>query len=590
MHRLKSITMSPVRGILSLIFLGLLTGTPFTGRTLASPPSPQLRERINNGEIEKPPFLKNLKALHAKGVCSPSVVNAVQSAMLKAQALRIANGANGSPAVTTFRALAVLVDFSDNTSTVAAPFFDSMLFNANTGTVRDYYSEISYGQLDLITVNMPSSLGWNRAPKTYAYYVNNQNGTGAYPQNTQKLCEDIVDQLDPFVDFSVYDNDGNGTVDVLILIHAGTGAEFTGSSTDIWSHKWGISPRLKDGVTISDYTIQPEYWMSPGDLTIGVYAHELGHGFGLPDLYDTDNSSWGLGRWSLMASGSWNGPGNLGSSPAHPDAWSLINMGFATSTNITTNTSATAIPSVESGNNIFRLWNGGAASSEYFLVSNRQKTGYDAALPGSGLLIWHIDDSQGDNTKEWYPGNTGSGHYWVALEQADGLWNLEKKVDLGSVADPFSTGTGATSFSPTTTPNSNSYAGSTTFVAVNNISASAATMFADFSVSLIAGINDDKPDPVLPDQFALRQNYPNPFNPTTTISFDMPKSGNATVTVYNALGQVVDIIADGIWSQGTQTVVWDGKNSSGATVASGVYFYEVVTDDNRESRKMALLK
>ncbi len=556
----------------------------------ASPPSPQLKARIDAGEIEKPPFMKNIDALHARGLCSPAKVNAVATVMKRVQALRKANGPNSAPTATTFRALAILVDFSDKTSSVTAPFFDTMLFSTNSGTVRDYYSEVSYGQLDLITVNMPSALGWNRAPKTYSYYVNGQNGTGAYPQNTQKLCEDIVDQVDPLVNFSVYDNDGNGTVDVLIIIHAGTGAEFSGSSNDIWSHKWGINPRFKDGVTISDYTIQPEYWISPGDLTIGVYAHELGHGFGLPDLYDTDNSSWGLGRWSLMASGSWNGSGNLGSSPAHPDAWSRIQMGFATATNVTSNSSASAIPSVESGNNIFRLWNGGGASNEYFLVSNRQKTGYDSALPNSGLLIWHIDDTQSGNTNEWYPGNTGSGHLLVALEQADGLWNLEKKVDLGSFADPFSTATGATNFSPTTTPNSNSYSGSTTFVAVSNISASADTMRADFSVSLAAGIGDETPDPILPSAFEVRQNYPNPFNPTTTISFDLPKSGAVKVTVYNVLGQIVEVISDGALSAGAHSVVWNGTDESGSTVASGMYLYEIVTDDNRESRKMTMLK
>ncbi|MBN4057195.1 M6 family metalloprotease domain-containing protein, partial [bacterium AH-315-J21] len=571
-----------------------------SAETSAAPPSPQLKARIDAGEIAKPPFMENLEFLHAKGVCSPAKVNAVKTVMRRAQALRNASGnnsasgnssASGSPAVvTTFRALAILVDFSDNGSTVTAPFFDTMLFSTASGSVHDYYSEISYGQLDLVTVNLPSALGWNRAPKTYSYYVNNLNGTGAYPQNSQKLCEDLVDQVDGLVDFSVYDNDGNGTVDVLIIIHAGSGAEFTGASTDIWSHKWGISPRLKDGVTISDYTIQPEYWMSPGDLTIGVYAHELGHGFGLPDLYDTDNSSWGLGRWSLMASGSWNGPGNLGSSPAHPDAWSRIDMGFATATNITTNTSSSAIPSVNSGDNIYRLWNGGALGSEYFLVTNRQKTGYDSYLPASGILVWHIDNSQSGNTNEWYPGNTGSGHYKVALEQADGLWNLDKKVDLGSAADPFSTGTGATFFSPISTPNSNSYSGTTTFVAVSNIGASADTMYADFSVSLLAGLGDEDPKPFLPEQFSLQQNYPNPFNPSTTISFDLPKSTQVTVTVYNVLGQIVDVIADGVLSQGAHTVTWGGTNSSGAVVASGIYFYEVVTEDNQESKKMSLLK
>ena len=134
--------------------------------------------------------------------------------------------------------------------------------------------------------------------------MNNAYGLGAYPNNTQKLCEDLVDLVDPLVDFSDYDNDNNGYVDGLVLIHPGRGAEFSGSTSDIWSHKWGISPRNRDGVNIMNYSIQPEYWNAPGDITIGVYAHEIGHLFGLPDLYDTDNSSKGIGKWSTI----WRNP------------------------------------------------------------------------------------------------------------------------------------------------------------------------------------------------------------------------------------------------------------------------------------------
>ena len=112
-------------------------------------------------------------------------------------------------------------------------------------------------------------------------------------------------------------------------------------------------------------------------------------------------------------------------------------MNMATATNITANSVGTAIPNVENNASIFRLWTGGGASSEYFLIENRRRTGYDTYLPGEGLLIWHIDEGTASNTNEWYPGNTSSGNFKVALEQADGLWNVEKKIDAGSVGDPF---------------------------------------------------------------------------------------------------------------------------------------------------------
>ncbi|MDF1546131.1 MAG: M6 family metalloprotease domain-containing protein, partial [bacterium] len=364
------------------------------GAAMAAPPHPSVLEKASLEKSNLPYYLENLAELRKNGIGKPSV-NLLTKGTTE--------GAAMAPSATgTFKALAILVQFSDQASSVQAGYFDSLLFDSVGNTVRDYYDEISYGQLDIVTVNLPTALGWQLAPQTYAFYVNNQNGVGSYPQNSQKLLEDLVDQIDAQVDFSQYDNDGDGYVDVVTMIHSGSGAEYSGLNSDIWSHKWEIFPRLKDGVLVKDYTIQPEYWTTPGDMTIGVYAHELGHAFGLPDLYDTDYSSNGIGRWGLMAFGSWLGPGLDGSSPAHPSAWCRIQMGFATSVNVVTNRSGEVINPVENGGSIYRLWNSGAASNEYFLIENRQKTGYDSYLPGHGLLIWHIDRAKSDNTEEWY--------------------------------------------------------------------------------------------------------------------------------------------------------------------------------------------
>ena len=117
------------------------------------------------------------------------------------------------------------------------------------------------------------------------------------------------------VDWSQFDNDGDGYVDALNIIHAGPGAE-EGNSTYIWSHKWSLNPnygsygdqsRFYDGVWINNYTINPEkqslgYDGNPGIVHIGVISHEFGHALGLPDLYDIDYSSDGIGTWGLMLS------------------------------------------------------------------------------------------------------------------------------------------------------------------------------------------------------------------------------------------------------------------------------------------------
>ncbi len=120
------------------------------------------------------------------------------------------------------------MQFTDNLSQVGATYFDSLLFGGGDGTLNDYYSAVSYGTLDIVTVDLPSSIGWCTMPQTYAYYVDGNYGTGTYPNNARKLAEDAVLLADPLVDFSQYDNDGDGWVDTVFIVHAGQGAEFTG--------------------------------------------------------------------------------------------------------------------------------------------------------------------------------------------------------------------------------------------------------------------------------------------------------------------------------------------------------------------------
>lgn len=554
-----------------------------TGSTFAVPPHPSLIDDTPEGKARRQQLSAEHEQMLSKGICSAS-------SYFGKDDQGFSKSTGESPMITgPFRILAIVVEFTDHAQSVPATFFDSLMFSSVGNTVRSFYSEISYTQLDLLTVNMPSSLGWQTAPQTYAYYVDGQKALGSYPNNSQKLIEDLVDLVDPLVDFSQYDNDGDGWVDLLLVIHSGTGAEFSGSVNDVHSHKWGISPRTRDGVVISDYTIQPEFWAAPGDMTIGVYAHELGHGFGLPDLYDIDNTSNGIGYWGLMSYGSWNGPTGFGESPAHPCAWSKIQMGFVTATNITGNTNNTAIASSTTTPQIFRLWNAGGASDEYFLVENRQQTGSDTYLPGSGLLIWHIDDSKSGNTQEWWPGQPVSDHYLVALEQADGLFEMEQDIDFGDAADPFPGSGNNTAFNAVSSPSSNAYSGDVSFVGVDNISVSADTMYADLIVGLAAGI-DDGTDPLLPASASLSQNYPNPFNPTTTIALNTSVSGQIQVEVFNILGQKVRTLIDGVIQSGISYVTFDAVDDEGQTLPTGVYFYRLVAGEYQETRKMVFLK
>jgi immune inhibitor A len=495
--------------------------------------------------------------------------------------------AAGYHATGNFNILAICVDFPDKPSTVAAGKFDTLLYSATVSSVRRFYSEMSHATLTLVTVNLPSATGWQHLPTNYSYYVNSNYGLGGYPQNTQKLCEDLVDLVNPVVNFANYDNDGNGYVDGIVIIHPGRGAEFSGSISDVWSHKWGITPRLRDGVYISAYTIQPEYWNSPGDMTIGVYAHEIGHLFGLPDLYDTDGSSRGIGKWSLMSGGSWNG--TLGNSPAHMDAWCKSQLGWVTPINVGSNMTGATIPRITDSAKVFRIWANGTVGNEYYLIENRQKTGYDTYLPGSGLCIWHIDDSKSSNNTEWYPGHTSSGNLWVALEQADGLWEMEKNLDQGDGADPYP-GTGnQTTFSAATTPNSNAYDGTQTFVTITNISPSSALMSCDFQVSLVSDVKDG--DGGVPNDYkTVLHNSPNPFNPATTIEFSNDVERPVTLAVYDILGRRLTTLWNGTLQAGPHQMVWDGVDEHGNQAASGVYLARLDTAGKTTVRKMVLLR
>ena len=239
------------------------------------PPHPSLLDRIKRGEITAPYTLSNLNAIRSRGVDQPWSSPKLQ--MLKKQnTFSKTLGPEAAP-TGSWKALAILVQFSDKPSQVNANYFDNLLFGQNTGTLHDYYEKVSYGNLDIITVNLPSTIGWVTAPQTYSYYVNAQNGTGDYPHNSQKLVEDIVNLVNPQIDFSKYDNNKDGYVDALFIIHSGRGAEYSGNNNDIWSHSWTTStPQNLDGVKVYHYSIEPEYWINAGDMTCGVLCARNG--------------------------------------------------------------------------------------------------------------------------------------------------------------------------------------------------------------------------------------------------------------------------------------------------------------------------
>ncbi len=454
--------------MLMAVFLVLFL---FSFSAYSMPYHPDLIAKAKRGEI----VLEDLSVMSANGYNVPSgktpVKNFLQNKALMAPGLV---GATGD-----FKMLVILVEFPDQTHVVNPDFFDELIFSTGTHldpSIRHYYSDQSGGLLNMITDNSPTSIGWVMAPENYSYYVNSQYGAGPYPNNAQKLVEDVIAIVDSQVDFSVYDNDGDNEVDGIAVIHTGPGREFTGSNNDIHSHMYYITPQIRDGVTISQYSIQPEYWSFSIPMTIGVMAHESGHLFGLPDLYDTDGTSAGIGEWSIMAAGSWNGPsGKPGGSPASFDPWCKKELGFKVPENVSADTLGIELQDVNSAGNIFRLNTNN--SQQYFLIENRQKTGYDTYNPGDGLLIWHINEANlykiGSNTA-----NNDEYNYLVNLEQADGEFDLEERANQGDENDPFKGPTDFV-FGQGTDPNSNLITSGNSGVAIANISESGDIMTVD---------------------------------------------------------------------------------------------------------------
>jgi M6 family metalloprotease-like protein len=430
-----------------------------------------------------------------------------------------------SEGVTLKKALVLLIDFSNKPGEVPRDSFQDLLFGTNPsvapkGSFKDYYSEVSYGKLQIEGQVNDATISWIRLPQSSTYYAGGCYGTNSsdcvavYPQNAQKMVEDaVVAAKNLGLDFGPYDTDGDGIVDTLFVVHSGRGGERSGNKNDIWSHAWatrtpidtGSKNSLGQSVYVYSYSTEPEYWDSIGDMTIGVYAHEFGHILELPDLYDTDDSSSGVGRWSLMAGGSWNGI--LGDTPAHLDAWSKYFLGWITPIKVTGTLLNEPIEQAETSQDIYQLLDGSpiTRSGDYFLVENRQQVNFDEGLPSSGLLIWHIDESKAttnntDNAHECYPGGPTctTSHYRVALVQADNYWDLEKGYNRGDEGDPFP-GTCYvishcnTSFDSTTSPNSNLYNGNPSGVSITNISASGSIMSATLSTGQVGSIFSDVP-------------------------------------------------------------------------------------------------
>lgn len=269
------------------------------------------------------------------------------------------------------RGLTILVDFSDQPAALTAAEIEAWLNEPGyaqfglEGSVRDYFLAQSNGQVDYRN----EVHGYYRAKQPKSYY---QGGTGY--ERAAELWREVIADLDPQIDFSVFDNDSDGKTEAISLLYAGDEGTF---GKGLWPHA-GASNETRDGVRLSRY-MMTALKEEPANY---VFAHESGHMlFGWPDLY-------GVGDYCIM--------GNRGSdkNPVGINDVFRSDQGWIELQDLDSSTNA-RLSTVPDGT-VYRYLNP-ARPSEYFLWSNVQNSDEWVSLAGGGLLMWHFDKSIGSN-------------------------------------------------------------------------------------------------------------------------------------------------------------------------------------------------
>ena len=382
-------------------------------------------------------------------------------------------GQASATAVTgTLKVPAILIRFKDSPTPTLTPadynnvLFDSIPTGAAAGrpyTYRSFYRELSNGLFDI----KGQTFGYATLDSNEVYYTGGQssacaalnpyestNCNGVWSDaaqfRMQSALREAIQKIDATVDFSAYVDPTTGLVPLVLFMHQAMGGECGPSGAPqnhLWAHRSALPalntqddwPGHAGKVKISDYILQPAVGGASSCNTaqimpIGTVAHETGHQFDLPDLYDNGGPSEGIGQWGLMSSGSFTSP----LSPSRMEAWSLSELGWINIVPLTVAESTYTFDAAPLSDTAFYVAvQGSNPRGEYFLLENRQRQQSDTALirihcgragnpPGctGGLLIWHVDQVQLDLGANDNTVNSGPIH-GLELMQADAYGNLD---------------------------------------------------------------------------------------------------------------------------------------------------------------------
>jgi M6 family metalloprotease-like protein len=310
-------------------------------------------------------------------------------------------------------------------------------------SMTSLYDEMSYGSLNLTG----TVYGWYQVSNIDTYYEGAASCSGLQEScgaHTGEFIMEVLQLADPAVNFGTYDNDGpdgipnsgddDGFVDFVAIVQPEIGAECGGIyDNNLWSHRWvvggwtpfGQSPFVTNDartggglIQIWDYTIQPALGSAngcgSGVIEIGVFCHEFGHAFGLPDLYDTNGGSAGIGHWGLMGSGNWNVPTN----PSHMDAWCKSELGWIVPTEVGPVSQAYSIDNSEVNPEAYRL----NVMEEKFARRD--------VNPITGSWSMRCMLTAAEATARSWPGGAGYGNGWDEVVVREFSYNGTNPVNL----------------------------------------------------------------------------------------------------------------------------------------------------------------